>query len=94
VAAEARWPPAWAYFGLHVDLGDWHSKRHIWLRLPTATFTCRHGCERTAVGATDVADLTEDLDQAHAPNCPARSAPPTAREPSHDRDNAPLPDPG
>ncbi|MFK0155397.1 hypothetical protein ACIQVK_25390 [Streptomyces sp. NPDC090493] len=67
--AVGAWPPAAAYFGLHIDLGDWHSKRGIWLHLPRAVWSCAHGCERVAVGAADVAELTEHLDQAcpHAP---------------------------
>ncbi|GGN47262.1 hypothetical protein [Streptomyces fuscichromogenes] len=67
--AAAAWPPAAAYFGLAVDLGDWHTKRGIWLHLPRAVWTCREGCEAVAVGAVDVAHLTEHLDQAcpHAP---------------------------
>jgi hypothetical protein len=70
-----RWPPA-DLFGLHVDLGDYHTVRAVWLRLPTAAFTCRHGCEHTAVGAADVADLTTRLDAIHARNCPG----PTPKE--------------
>ncbi|MFI1030766.1 hypothetical protein [Streptomyces sp. NPDC020951] len=69
-----RWPPA-ELFGLHVDLGDFHTKRQVWLRLPVATFTCRHGhgCERTAVGAADVAHLTQTIAETHAQACPGPS---------------------
>ncbi|MER6532991.1 hypothetical protein ABT215_04050 [Streptomyces sp900105755] len=76
--AAAAWPPAVAYFGLAVDLGDWHTKREIWLHLPRAVWSCAHGCERVAVGAVDVADLTEHLDQA-CPHVPEQFHPKTAR---------------
>ncbi|MEU9972320.1 hypothetical protein [Streptomyces sp. NPDC051014] len=67
--ADDAWPLATEFFGLAVDLGDWHSKREVWLHLPRAVWSCRHGCERIAVGAIAVADLTEHLDEAcpHAP---------------------------
>ncbi|AVV46434.1 hypothetical protein PYK79_45080 [Streptomyces sp. ID05-04B] len=64
-----RWPPA-ELFGLHVDLGDYHTKRAVWLALPAAAFTCRWGCEHTAVGAADVADLTQSIADRHARTCP------------------------
>ncbi|WP_330348140.1 hypothetical protein [Streptomyces sp. NBC_00582] len=64
-----RWPPA-DLFGLHVDLGDYHSVRRVWLRLPVARFTCLNGCDEEAVGAADVAALTERLAQTHARSCP------------------------
>lgn len=67
-----RWPPT-ELFGLHVDLGDFHSKRRVWLRLPVATFTCICGYEQTAVGSAGVADLTERTVQAHAQECRART---------------------
>ncbi|MGW4733863.1 hypothetical protein ACWEQC_32655 [Streptomyces shenzhenensis] len=69
-----RWTPAEQLFGLHVDLGDWHTKREIWLRLPVATFTCRHGCEHIAVGAADVADFTQSPTETHARTCPGATA--------------------
>lgn len=74
----AVWPPALGYFGLHVDLGDYHSKRRIWLAYPTARFTCRWGCELDAVGPVDVANLTEHLTDDHARICPG----PTTHEES------------
>ncbi|WP_432032768.1 hypothetical protein [Streptomyces antibioticus] len=64
-----RWPPA-GLFGLHVDLGDYHGVRKVWLRLPTARFTCRHGCDLEAFGVADVADFTARLDEIHARSCP------------------------
>ncbi len=64
------WAPARDLFGLHVDLGDYHSVRRVWLRLPVARFTCRHGCDLEAFGAADVAHLTEHLDAIHARSCP------------------------
>ena len=73
------WPPAAALFGLHVDLGDYHTKRAVWLQLPTAAFTCRWGCEHTAVGAADVADLTQTIAATHARTCPG---PPTKEQPA------------
>ncbi|MFG2699559.1 hypothetical protein [Streptomyces sp. NPDC048386] len=76
--AAAAWPPAVQRFGLHVDLGDWHSKRGIWLHLPRAVWSCRHGCEAVAVGAVDVADLTEHLDEA-CPHVPAQFHPDPVR---------------
>lgn len=63
------WPLAYLP-GLWVDLGDWHSKRHVWLRPPAARFTCRHGCAYDAYGAAAVAHLTEHVDDDHARECP------------------------
>lgn len=71
-----RWPPAAELFGLHVDLGDFHHHRRVWLRLPTARLTCRHGCDLEAFGAADVAHFTAHLDQIHARSCPG----PTRKE--------------
>lgn len=71
-----RWPPAAAFFGLHVDLGDFHYQRHLWLRLPTARFTCRHGCDLEAFGVAEVAHFTEHLTEDHARVCPG----PTSKE--------------
>lgn len=68
-----RWPPALHLFGLHVDLGDFHTKRGVWLRLPVATFTCHRGCELVAVGAADVTHLTQTIDATHARTCPGPS---------------------
>jgi hypothetical protein len=65
------WRPADELFGLRVDLGDWHYKRAVWLRLPVAQFTCRRGCEEIAVGAADVIDLTSRITTDHARTCPA-----------------------
>ncbi|MEV6125143.1 hypothetical protein AB0M23_32325 [Streptomyces sp. NPDC052077] len=62
--------------GLWVDLGDWHSKRRIWLRLPAARFTCRHGCVHEAFGAADVADFTARIATDHARTCPGTDATP------------------
>ncbi|MFM9653538.1 hypothetical protein ACKI1S_46630 [Streptomyces galilaeus] len=70
---SSGWPPALAFFGLHVDCGRWHPDRQKWLRLPVAAFTCRHGCEYTAVGAADVAHLTQTIDATHARTCPGPS---------------------
>lgn len=67
--ADYRWPPA-LLPGLWVDLGDWHRKREVWLRLPEARFTCRHGCTYEAHGAADVAALTTRIDTDHARTCP------------------------
>lgn len=64
-----RWPPA-DLPGLWVDLGDFHSKRGLWLRLPQARFTCRHGCAYTAQGADDVTQFTAGIDTDHARDCP------------------------
>ncbi|WP_329338548.1 hypothetical protein OG866_26980 [Streptomyces sp. NBC_00663] len=75
----ADWPPARAYFGLHVDLGDFHTKRGIWLAYPTARFTCRWGCELDAVGPVDVANLTEHLTAHHARICPGPPTPAPGR---------------
>ncbi|MFF0598087.1 hypothetical protein [Streptomyces antibioticus] len=72
-----RWPLA-GLFGLHVDLGDYHSVRRVWLHLPTARFTCRHGCDLEAFGASDVAHFTEHLAEIHARTCPG----PTPKEPT------------
>lgn len=63
------WPLAYLP-GLWVDLGDWHYKRHVWLRLPYARFTCRHGCVYDASGALAVAHLTAHIDTDHARECP------------------------
>lgn len=65
-----QWPPALAFFGLHVDFGRWHHDAQKWLRLPTASITCRHGCEWVAVGAADVAHLTQNITAEHARSCP------------------------
>jgi hypothetical protein len=65
-----RWAPAARFFGLHVDLGDYHHHRRVWLRLPTARFTCPAGCEDVAVGAADVAHFTAHIDDRHARSCP------------------------
>lgn len=72
----ARWPPAVQFFGLHVDLGDFHHHRGVWLRHPTARFTCRHGCVEEAFGPVDVADLTARITTDHARTCPG----PTRKE--------------
>jgi hypothetical protein len=64
------WLPAASLYGLHVDCGDFHYKRRVWLRLPTARFTCRHGCDIEAFGAADVAHLTAHLAEIHARSCP------------------------
>lgn len=64
-----HWPPT-DLPGLWVDCGDWHTHRRVWLRLPTARFTCRHGCERSAVGAADVAEFTKTITADHARTCP------------------------
>lgn len=72
-----QWPPA-LLPGLWVDLGDWHSKRHVWLRPPAARFTCRHGCAYDAYGARDVARLTEHIDEDHARQCPGPQRTPDA----------------
>lgn len=55
--------------GLWVDLGDWHSKREVWLKPPAARFTCRHGCVSEAFGQ-DVADFTARIHTDHARECP------------------------
>jgi len=68
------WLPA-TLPGLHVDLGDYHHYRRVWLRLPVATFTCRHGCHHTAVGAYDVAAFTADITATHAERCPGPTTP-------------------
>jgi len=64
-----RWPPT-ELPGLHVDCGDFHSVRNVWLRLPFARFTCRHGCDLEAFGVADVAHFTEHIDETHARTCP------------------------
>lgn len=64
------WPPALAFFGLHVDCGHYQYKPGRWLRLPVATFTCRCGYEYKAVGAADVAHVTEHIHAIHARSCP------------------------
>lgn len=64
----ARWPPT--EYGLWVDFGHFHTARGVWLRWPTARFTCRHGCLLEAVGPPDVADFTQRIDQNHAWTCP------------------------
>lgn len=64
------WPPALEYFGLHVDLGDYHTKRGVWLHFPAARFTCRWGCESTASGPADVAQFTQAITADHARDCP------------------------
>lgn len=66
----AGWAPALAFFGLHVDLGSWHTQRQVWLRRPTARLTCPHGCEYVAVGAADVTHLTARTVPEHAQACP------------------------
>lgn len=66
---SGRWPPA-ELFGLHVDLGDFHHHRQVWLRLPVATLTCAHGCHEVAVGVHDVADFTARINADHARSCP------------------------
>lgn len=63
-------PLAGRWFGLWVDLGDWHTKREVWLRVPSARFTCRYGCLIEAFGADDVAELTKNLNRDHARICP------------------------
>lgn len=65
-----RWTPTEAFFGLHVDLGDYHTKREEWLAFPTARFTCRYGCDLEAFGPADVAYFTEHLNETHARSCP------------------------
>ncbi|MGW5123011.1 hypothetical protein ACWEQ7_02920 [Streptomyces sp. NPDC004069] len=70
------WAPTGLY-GLHVDLGHYHSHRQVWLRLPAARFTCRHGCTEEVVGPADVADLTARTAD-HARTCPG----PTEETPS------------
>jgi hypothetical protein len=67
-----RWPPT-ALYGLHVDCGDWHYQRRVWLRLPTARFTCRHGCTDSTVGASEVAYFTARIHDQHARECPGQS---------------------
>lgn len=64
------WPPALAFFGLHVDCGRYSYDRLRWTRLPVARFTCRHGCDIEAFGAADVAHLTTHLAEIHARSCP------------------------
>ncbi|WP_432159167.1 hypothetical protein [Streptomyces sp. bgisy153] len=65
------WWPTRQYHGLHVDLGDYHTVRNVWLRLPVATFTCPRGCHEVAVGVHDVADLTARIRVTdHARTCP------------------------
>lgn len=68
-AVAAPWPPA-LLPGLWVDLGDWHTKRQVWLRPPAARFTCRHGCSHEAFGAADVIAFTARIDAHHARACP------------------------
>ncbi|NUP19852.1 MAG: hypothetical protein HOZ81_27990 [Streptomyces sp.] len=67
------WAPALAFFGLHVA-GDWHAKRGVWVVYPEAHFTCRWGCELFAVGAAEVAYLTDNLTAHHARICPGPPA--------------------
>lgn len=64
-----RWPPT-ELPGLHVDCGRYSKDCDRWLRLPVATFTCRHGCHEVAVGAHEVAEFTARIHRAHARNCP------------------------
>ena len=70
VAVAGLWPPA-LLPGLWVGLGDWHTRRRVWLKLPAARFTCRHGClPEEAFGAHDVAAFTESITTDHARACP------------------------
>ncbi|MET7679369.1 hypothetical protein [Streptomyces sp. NPDC005423] len=62
--------PVAGSFGLWVDLGDWHTKRGIWLAYPAARFTCRWGCVLEASGPVDVANFTAHLSEDHARICP------------------------
>lgn len=64
------WLPALTFFGLHVDCGYWHNDRRVWLRYPVAHFTCRYGCEATAVGAPAVIAFTARIATDHARICP------------------------
>ncbi|PWG08757.1 hypothetical protein DF268_35895 [Streptomyces sp. V2] len=68
------WPPA-TLPGLHIDLGDYHH-RGVWLRLPTAVFTCSHGCRKRAVGVDDVRAFTKDVAEIHARTCPGPTTTP------------------
>ncbi|WP_411090823.1 hypothetical protein [Streptomyces sp. 049-1] len=72
--ASGPWPPA-DLPGLWVNCGNWHYQRRVWLRLPTARFTCLHGCERSAVGAADVTEFTKTINAVHARTCPGPSNP-------------------
>lgn len=63
------WPPA-GLPGLWVDLGDWHHKREVWLRLPQARYRCRHGCAIAAQGADNVTQFTARIHADHARDCP------------------------
>ncbi|MBK3630409.1 hypothetical protein JHN59_37555 [Streptomyces sp. MBT49] len=65
-----RWEPAARWFGLHVDLGDYHTKRDVWLHHPAARFTCRWGCAYAAAGAAEVAQFTRAITAVHARECP------------------------
>ncbi|MEU9349056.1 hypothetical protein AB0D74_48450 [Streptomyces sp. NPDC048278] len=78
--ARAAWPPAVRFFGLHFDSGEYRTASGHWRYLPRAVWSCRHGCEYVAVGAADVAYLTEHLDRAcaHVPD-QFRPAPVTTR---------------
>jgi hypothetical protein len=72
----AAWWPTRRFYGLHVDAGWFHQERDVWLRLPTATFTCARGCHEVAVGVHDVADLTARMRVAdHAQTCPGPNPP-------------------
>uniref|UniRef100_A0AAU2A246 Uncharacterized protein n=1 Tax=Streptomyces sp. NBC_00093 TaxID=2975649 RepID=A0AAU2A246_9ACTN len=69
-ASVGPWPPA-LLPGLWVDLGDWHTKRQVWLKLPSARFTCRHGCPpEQAFGEADVTAFTARITTDHARACP------------------------
>ncbi|MEU5111681.1 hypothetical protein AB0G64_09295 [Streptomyces longwoodensis] len=62
--------PPMGLYGLHVDLGDFHTVRGVWLRRPVATFSCPHGCRAVAVGADEVAEFTARIHADHARSCP------------------------
>ncbi|MFF6825023.1 hypothetical protein [Streptomyces longwoodensis] len=66
----AGFAPPMGLYGLHVDLGDFHTVRGVWLSRPVATFSCRYGCRERVAGADEVAEFTARIHDDHARSCP------------------------
>jgi hypothetical protein len=64
---SAGWLPD--LHGLRVHLGARDSRGH-WIRLPSADFTCRHGCTWATSGVAEVARFAAVITQHHARLCP------------------------
>lgn len=67
--------------GLYVDLGYYDHRNRVWIRHPTADFTCRYGCSWSRSGAAAVAEFCAVIDRYHAQHCthgedPARGTDP------------------